>query len=62
MNIFTNFSQLTHSVCFFVCGILNFVAYYPARVANVLGSEHIYGGGLQLPSSTNCLYLGPGRI
>ena len=47
---------------FCVAYSISSVAYYPARVGNVLGSEHIYGGGLPLPSFTNSLYLGPGRI
>ena len=38
------------------------VAYYPARVGKVLGSEHIYGGGLPLPSPTNSLHLGSDSI
>ena len=49
-------------VDFFVAYSISIVAYYPARVSNVLGSEHIYGGGLPLPSPTNSLCLGPGRI
>ena len=51
-----------HFLNFFVAYSISSVAYYPARVGNVLGSEHIYGGELPLPSPTNSLYLGPGRI
>ena len=47
---------------FYVAHSILTLAYYPGRVSNVLGSEHIYGGGLPLPSPTNSLYLGSGRI
>ena len=56
--------ELAVQIAFFYCvaySILS-IAYYPARVSNVLGSEHIYGGGLLVPSPINSLYLGPGRI
>ena len=37
------------------------VAYYPARVRNVLGSERISEGGLPLPSLTDGLFFIVGR-
>ena len=40
---------------FFVAYSISSVAYYPARVGNFLGSEHINGGGLPLPSPTSSL-------
>ncbi len=44
-------------LCLF-CGLRDTcVAYYPARVGDVLGSERIYDGGLPLPSLTDGLFI-----
>ncbi len=52
------------TLCVYVCvrGMLDTsVAYYPARVGNVLGSERIYEGALPLPSLTDGLFFIVGR-
>ena len=46
------------NVFFCVAYSISRVAYYPARVGNVLGSEHIYEGGLPLPSPPVVFILG----
>ena len=56
-----SFYSINLPFCVCVAYSISSVAYYPARVGNVR-SEHIYGGGLPLPSPTSSLYLGPGRI
>ena len=49
---------ITNRLFFLLAYSISSVAYYPARVGNVLGSEHIYGGGPPLPSPPIVFILG----